>query len=215
MPPAKSGIADYSAVLVDHLRQGAEVDVVDAPRPGFDPAAFDAVLYQIGNNGYHDYVYETAVAHPGIVVLHESNLHHLLTDLTIRRQDWDGYVEACAFDGGAAARAFAERVRRLEVGPDYEGVPMLRRLLESAKAVIVHSRAVESDVRGAGFNGPIARIPHGAWLPDGHRLDFRQRLGLDESTPLIGVFGFLKPYNASPKASAPCAASSASAPTPK
>ncbi len=194
MPPAKSGIADYSAVLVDHLRQGAAVDVVDAPRPGFDPAAYDAVIYQIGNNGYHDFVYETAVAHPGIVVLHESNLHHLIADLTIRRQDWDGYVEACAFDGGPDARAFAERVRRLEVGPDYEGVPMLRRLLQSAKAVIVHSRAVESDVRRAGFHGPIARIPHGAWLPDGHRLDFRQRLGLDESTPLIGVFGFLKPY---------------------
>lgn len=194
MPPAKSGIADYSAVLVDHLRHGAEVDVFEAARPGFDASAYDAVIYQIGNNGYHDYVYETAVAQPGIVVLHESNLHHLMTDLTIRRKDWDGYVEACAYDGGPAARAFAERVRRLEVGPDYEGVPMLRRLLERSKAVIVHSRAVENDVRRAGFNGPVARIPHGAWLPDGDRLGFRERLGLDESTPLIGIFGFLKPY---------------------
>jgi len=194
MPPAKSGIADYSAVLVDHLREGAEVDLVTGARPGFDAAAYDAVVYQIGNNGYHDFVYETAVAQPGIVVLHESNLHHLLTDLTIRREDWDGYVEACAYDGGVEARAFAERVRRLEVGPDYEGVPMLRRLLERAKAVVVHSRAVEADVRRAGFTGPVARIPHGAWLPDGDRMGYRERLGLDEKTPLIGVFGFLKPY---------------------
>ncbi|MFN0100634.1 MAG: methyltransferase domain-containing protein [Bryobacteraceae bacterium] len=194
MPPAKSGIADYSAVLVEHLRKGADVDVVPGSRPGFDSRAYDAAIYQIGNNGYHDYVYEMAVAHPGIVVLHESNLHHLVTDLTIRREDWDGYVEACAYDGGEAARAFAERVRRLEVGPDYEGVPMLRRLLDTAKAVVVHSRAVEADVRRAGFTGPVARIPHGAWLPDGDRMGFRDRLGLDERTPLIGVFGFLKPY---------------------
>lgn len=194
MPPAKSGIADYSAVLIEHLRAGAEVDAVTGARTDFDPAAYGAVVYQIGNNGYHGFVYETAVAHPGIVVLHESNLHHLLTDLTIRREDWDGYVEACGYDGGDAARAFAERVRRLEVGPDYEGVPMLRRLLERAKAVVVHSRAVEADVRRAGFSGPVARIPHGAWLPDGDRLGFRDRLGLDEQTPLIGIFGFLKPY---------------------
>lgn len=194
MPPAKSGIADYSAVLVEHLRLGADVEVHAAAKPGFDAAAYDAAIYQIGNNGYHDFVYETAVAHPGIVVLHESNLHHLITDITIRRENWDAYVEACAHDGGETARAFAERVRRLEVGPDYGGVPMLRRLLERAKAVVVHSRVVEDDVRRAGFTGPVARIPHGAWLPDGDRLGFRDKLGLDETTPLIGVFGFLKPY---------------------
>lgn len=194
MPPAKSGIADYSAVLVEYLRQGAEVDAVTAARPGFDASRYDAVVYQIGNNGHHDYVYEAALAHPGIVVLHESNLHHLVTDLTIRRDDWDGYVEACGYDGGPGALAFAERVRKLEVGPDYDGVRMLRRLLERAKAVVVHSRAVEEDVRKSGFAGPVARIPHGAWLPDGDRMGFRDRLGLDEKTPLIGVFGFLKPY---------------------
>jgi len=194
MPPAKSGIADYSAVLVEYLRQGAEVDAVTAARPGFDASRYDAVVYQIGNNGHHDYVYEAALAHPGIVVLHESNLHHLVTDLTIRRDDWDGYVEACGYDGGPAALAFAERVRKLEIGPDYDGVRMLRRLLERAKAVVVHSRAVEEDVRKSGFAGPVARIAHGAWLPDGDRMGFRDRLGLDEKTPLIGVFGFLKPY---------------------
>jgi len=194
MPPAKSGIADYSAVLVEHLRAVAHVDVFEAGNSKFDAKAYEAVVYQIGNNGYHDFVYEAAVKDPGIVVMHESNLHHLVTDLTIRREDWDGYVAACAYDGGSAAQAYAERVRRLEVGPDYEGVPMLRKLLERSKAVVAHSRAVEADVRRAGFTGPVARIPHGAWLPDGDRMGFRARLGLDETVPLIGVFGFLKPY---------------------
>jgi glycosyltransferase involved in cell wall biosynthesis/SAM-dependent methyltransferase len=194
MPPAKSGIADYSAVLVEHLRQLSEVELIPEARPGFRAADYDAAIYQIGNNGYHGFVYEMALAEPGIVVLHESNLHHLLTDLTIGREDWDGYVEACGYDGGPGAREFAERVRRLEVGPDYEGVPMLRRLLERARAVIVHSRVVEADVRRAGYSGPVARIPHGAWLPDGDRMGYRERLGLDERTPLVGVFGFLKPY---------------------
>ena len=29
---------------------------------------------------------------------------------------------------------------------------------------------------------------------DGDRLEYRTRLSLSEATPLIGIFGFLKPY---------------------
>jgi glycosyltransferase involved in cell wall biosynthesis len=126
--------------------------------------------------------------------MHESNLHHLMTEITIRRADWDAYVLECEYAGGAVARAFAERVRNLEVGPDYEGLPMTRRLLEGARGVIVHSRYMEQEIRSAGYAGPLAVIPHGAWIPPGDRNGFRERLGLDESVPLIGIFGYLKPY---------------------
>ena len=69
------------------------------------------------------------------------------------------------------------RVRALEVGPDYDGVPMLRRLLNASRGVIVHSHYVERDVRNAGFEGPVAVIPHGAWIPEADRLGYRHRLG--------------------------------------
>src|SRR6185295_7155369 len=142
----------------------------------------------------HAFVYETALKHPGIVVMHESNLHHLMTDLTIKRGDWDAYVRECEFDGGPEALAFAERVRRLEVGPDYEGVPMTRRILEASRGVVVHSRFMQDEMRTAKYAGPCAVIPHGAWIPQADRNGFRHKLGLDELTPLIGVFGYLKPY---------------------
>jgi SAM-dependent methyltransferase len=58
----------------------------------------------------------------------------------------------------------------------------------------VHSGCVESELRAAGFAGPVARIPHGAWIPEASRPDYRACLGIDEVTPLIGIFGFLKPY---------------------
>lgn len=194
LPPARSGIADYSEALVEALRPLVDLEVFSSGSQSFNPGAFDALLYQIGNNGCHDFVYETALRHPGVVVLHESNLHHLIADLTIRRGDWEAYVRECEYNGGAAARDYAERVRRLETGPDYEGVPMLRRLLESARGVVVHSRFMESAVRAAGFRGPVRVIPHGAWLPVADRNGYRHKLGLDELTPLIGIFGFLKPY---------------------
>ena len=124
-----------------------ELEIFPRAARHFDAARFDIALYQVGNNGCHDFVYETALRHPGVVVMHESNLHHLMADLTIRRGDWDAYVRECEYQGGAAAREFAERVRKLEVGPDYEGLPMTRRLLESARGVIVHSEFMEAEVR--------------------------------------------------------------------
>jgi glycosyltransferase involved in cell wall biosynthesis/SAM-dependent methyltransferase len=194
LPPERSGIADYSEALLDPLRHLAQVEVFSSAGQPFDAERFDIALYQMGNNGCHSFVYESALRHPGVVVMHESNLHHLLTEITIRRADWDAYVRECEYAGGETARAFAERVRNLEVGPDYEGLPMTRRLLESARGVIVHSRYMEKEIRSAGFAGPLAVIPHGAWIPPGDRNGYRERLGLDESVPLVGIFGYLKPY---------------------
>jgi glycosyltransferase involved in cell wall biosynthesis/SAM-dependent methyltransferase len=194
LPPARSGIADYSEALVESLRPLVDLDIVSGGGNGFDPAKADIAVYQVGNNAHHDFVYEAALKHPGVVVMHESNLHHLMTDLTIRRNDWDAYVTECEYDGGPAARAYALRVRALEVGPDYDGVRMTRRLLESARGVIVHSRYMRDEMRAAGYTGPVAVIPHGAWIPPIDRMAYRHRLGLDETIPLIGVFGFLKPY---------------------
>jgi glycosyltransferase involved in cell wall biosynthesis/SAM-dependent methyltransferase len=195
LPPARSGIADYSVALLDELRKLVDVQVFASRPPAFNPADFDVTLYQVGNNGFHDFCYEMALDHPGVVVVHEANLHHLIADITIKRGDWDAYMRAVEQEGGGPeTMAHARRVRGLEVGPDYEGLPMLRRLLAGSKAAIVHSGCVESELRGAGFSGPVARIPHGAWIPDASRFEFRDRLGIDETAPLIGIFGFLKPY---------------------
>ncbi|HLK62661.1 MAG TPA: glycosyltransferase [Bryobacteraceae bacterium] len=194
LPPARSGIADYSEALIESLKPLVDLEVIFSAAQKADPGDFDIALYQVGNNSWHDFVYEAALRHPGVVVMHESNLHHLIADITIKRGDWDAYVRECEYQGGEPAREFAERVRKLEVGPDYEGVPMTRRLLEKARGVVVHSHFMEAEVRAAGFAGPIAVIPHGAWIPETDRNAWRHRLGLDEITPLIGIFGFLKPY---------------------
>ncbi|MCS7025300.1 MAG: glycosyltransferase [Bryobacteraceae bacterium] len=193
LPPAKSGIADYSAALLEELRKLLDVVVISDPDTPVPP--HDLALYQIGNNEHHLHAYQSALEQPGVVVLHEANLHHLICDLTIRRNDWDAYVAEAEYNGGPAARAHAEQVRAQKVGPDYEGVPMLRRLLERSKAAIVHSRFVERQLRNSGFQKPVAVIPHGGWLPTiSRRMDFRCRLGLSEDALLVGIFGFLKPY---------------------
>ena len=194
LPPAKSGIADYSAALLDPMRGLAHIETfAEAPRD-FNAAGFDVCLYQLGNNPHHTFAYEAAREHPGVLVLHEANLHHLIADLTIRRNNWSAYLKEVEFNAGAEALAYAKRyVETLERGPDYE-IPMLRSIVNRARGVIVHSRAVRDEVRAQGYSGPIAVIPHGAWIASTDRMAYRARLGLDERTPLVGIFGFLKPY---------------------
>jgi glycosyltransferase involved in cell wall biosynthesis/SAM-dependent methyltransferase len=194
LPPARSGIADYSAALLDELRKLADVEVFSSKPAQFDAAAFDVILYQIGNNSYHDFCYEMALEHPGVVVVHEANLHHLIADITIKRGDWEAYMRVLGEEGGPPALEYAKRVRALEIPPDYEGVPMLRGLMARSKGAVVHSGCVEAELRSAGFSGPVARIQHGAWIPEANRHNYRSLLGVDEVTPLIGIFGFLKPY---------------------
>ena len=73
LPPARSGVADYAAELLAALRQHAPVDVVEEPRPGYDNA-----IYHIGNNPLHLAAYRAALQQPGVAVLHDAVLHHLL-----------------------------------------------------------------------------------------------------------------------------------------
>jgi glycosyltransferase involved in cell wall biosynthesis/SAM-dependent methyltransferase len=202
LPPTKSGIADYSDAVLEPLRKIAEVETFTELPAAFDPARYDVTLYQLGNNPHHTFVYEMARKYPGVVVMHEANLHHLIADLTIRRGDWDEYLREVEANAGAEALAYAKRhVKTLERGPDYE-IAMIRSILAKSRAAIAHSAAVEGELRAHGFTGPVGRIPHGAWVGngisagavEGDRMKYRSQLGLDETTPLIGIFGFLKPY---------------------
>jgi len=209
--PARSGISDYSETLLPELAKHARIEAfvdgsyepegfgpgVDIPirdHREFNPAEFDETLYQFGNNPYHVYIYDQALRHPGVALMHEFNMHHLFADVTIKRDDWDGYMAGVAYEGDEADVEYSLRVRELEVGPDYEGLPMNRRILEASKAALVHSRFMAGKLRENAPNLPIVQIPHGAWIPEVNRHQFRDKLGLDETNPLIGVFGFLKPY---------------------
>src|SRR6266481_9328128 len=151
LPPTKSGIADYSSAVLEHLTRFAQVDTFTQKPAKFDASQYEAIVYQLGNNPHHTFAYEMAMEHPGTVVMHEANLHHLIADLTIKRGDWDAYLREVEYNGGAGALAHALRVRALETGPDYEGVAMTRRILESARGVIVHSQFMVDEVRRAGF----------------------------------------------------------------
>ena len=173
MPPSKSGIADYSEALAGEMKKLTRLTVFQSAA-GFQPNDYDVALYHLGNNPWHDFAYETALRQPGVVVMHEANLHHLIADLTIKRGDWDAYLAECELNGGAKALEYAKtRVRTLQTGPDYEGLAMTRRLLDASRGLVVHSEFVRGRCgsrgspdrwrpfrTGRGFPGPTG-MPRG------------------------------------------------------
>ena len=221
LSPKPSGIADYSESLLSHL--AARVDCLDVFIEDYAPslefarkgvrilhhrefegrhrnASYDRVLYQMGNNPYHGYIYDQALRVPGVLVLHEFNLHHLLAAVTISRQDWEGYFRELEYNAGQDA---VQRARQAQTGHrqlEYDSIAMNRRLLERSRGAIVHSDYVGELVRQAGFQLPLRKICHGVDLEALDVAEARKKtaqlsgLPLNEATPLLGIFGFLKSY---------------------
>ena len=86
LPPARSGVAHYSAMILPALRRTMHVDAFD-DTPDALLSAYDGVIYQLGNNPHHEFVYGQAVKTPGVIVLHDVVLHHLIVEMTLARGD--------------------------------------------------------------------------------------------------------------------------------
>src|SRR5438034_1221725 len=105
LPPSRSGIADYSRLLLPALRQ--RVDVVVAERGKRAPDA-DVALYHVGNDpDAHGWIVDALRRRPGVVVLHEFVLHHLISGITLGRGDPRAYFDAMERDLGVAGRLLA------------------------------------------------------------------------------------------------------------
>jgi glycosyltransferase involved in cell wall biosynthesis len=188
LPPARSGIADYSALLLPALRE--RVDVVVAERGKRAPAA-DVAVYHVGNDpDAHGWILDALRERPGVVVLHEYVLHHLIAGTTIGRGDARGYLDAMERELGVAGRLLAlgvlDNLLPLLWETQPERFPLSGVVLDSARGLIVHSHYVAERARAAGYEGRLWRIPHPVWPP----VDAEPATDV-AGDPLIGCFGFL------------------------
>jgi len=189
LPPSRSGVADYSALLLPELEKRIDVVVARPGRFRRAPKA-DLSLYHVGNDPEaHGWIARELAARPGVVVLHEFVLHHLVAGLTLARGDARGYLDAMERGHGLAGRLLAYGVIDNRIPPLWEtrpeAFPLAGDVLLDATALIVHSEFVEERARAAGYDRPIRRIPHPAWaLPAVAPADV-------EGSPLFGCFGHL------------------------
>jgi glycosyltransferase involved in cell wall biosynthesis len=188
LPPSRSGIADYSALLLPALRE--RIDVVVA-EPGKRAPAADVALYHVGNDpDAHGWIVDALGKRPGLVVLHEYVLHHLIAGITIGRRNGRAYLDAMERELGVAGRLLGlgvlDNLLPLLWETQPERFPLAGPVLDRAHGVVVHSRYVAERVRTAGYDGPLWRIPHPAWP-----MSAVEPAADVAGDPLIGCFGFL------------------------
>ncbi len=187
MPPERTGIADYSALLVPALQQRIEVEVArrGSKRP---PRGADLCVYHVGNNPEaHGWIVGSLRRTPGLVVLHDFVLHHLVAGLTIGRRDGHGYLDAMEREGGVVGRLLAHGVLDKRIPPLWESrpedFPLSGEVLGTATALVVHSAYVRSRARHAGYERDVTVIPHPAFpVPVFPRASVT-------GDPLVGAFG--------------------------
>jgi glycosyltransferase involved in cell wall biosynthesis len=196
--PAKgssSGVADYADTLRPALQRLGPIES--------GPANADIHLYHLGNNRLHEAIYQRALAVPGVAVLHDAVLHHFM----LGRLSHEEYVAEWVFNYGEWRRDLGEQLwrdrARAAVEPRYFQFPMLRRIAERSRCVIVHNpgAAAIAAEHGAARVHVIPHFCEQAEAPeaaDGAR--FRQQLGIEQGATLFGMFGYLR----EPKRVLPC-----------
>jgi glycosyltransferase involved in cell wall biosynthesis len=201
LPPERSGIADYSAMLLPELKNRVDVDVVRRGRRWARRArSGDVALYHVGNDPeHHSWIVEELRRRPGVVVLHDFVLHHLIAGMTVGRRDANGYLDAMQREAGAVGRMLAHGVIDGLLPALWERraheFPLTGEILSSATGVIVHSRYVERRVRDQGYAGRVWRIPLAAWPMPREVSD----AGLPGDRLVVASFGHLNPAKRVPQ----------------
>lgn len=193
MPPARSGVADYSAALLRALAPLGPVKV-NAREAA---AGIDVALYHLGNNALHGEIYGQALETPGVAVLHDAVLHHFFLGGGDERQYIAEFVYNYGHWSEDLARELWRRRARSAADPEYFRYPMIKRVAERSQAVIVHNPRAAALVHEHVLGATVHEIPHLFALPpdlppQSAVVRWRAGLGISPRTFLAGVFGHLR-----------------------
>ena len=215
IPPAKSGVADYTADLLPALANHYDLTVIDTtpevlrngnnaqqfhPRYGEqlrdlswfmeNAAAFDRILYQLGNSGFHCGMQKALERFPGVVVLHDFYLGHYLWWEQEFEQSKVAF-EAFHREHGLFALASATHDSEAAILK----YPVNRATFIHSKAVVVHStyaKSLAEKWHGTQVLDKTQVVPFVEPLAENtSRSSARTRLGLQPDDFVVCSFGYI------------------------
>jgi glycosyltransferase involved in cell wall biosynthesis len=170
---------------------------------------YDLVVYQIGNETCHDYMWAYLVRYPGLVVLHDGQLHQARARALLARGRVDDYRAELTFchpdvpPGAARVGAIGW------LGTLQYFWPMLRVPVTAARAVAVHNAWLAAELREGcpdvpvevvrmGVADPLASKPLGAaarseTVAPGDPAALRARYRIPPDAVLFAIIGRLTP----------------------
>lgn len=214
LSPQKSGVVDYSEKeLLPFLSKYADIDIFidNTYNPSnteiikkfnvhkydeFDERVndYDMCVYQLGNNPLHEYIYNTILKYPGLVVLNDIFLHGLLWNRTIAKGIKQKYIEEFEYCYGENGRKIAESAIRYKSYPDFE-YPLLKRIIDNSIGVITHSEYAKRTVLKECPKAIVKTIN----LPveENNCNNFNESVvgfDFDQETIIVSSFGYIFPH---------------------
>lgn len=218
LPPARSGIAQYNRELLPSLATSHQVDAfVDGPPQSFrspdDSIAvfsafdflwknrerpYDLVVYQLGNAPCHDYMWAYLVRYPGLVVLHDGQLHHARGRMLLQQYQPrpDDYRREFWFNHPDARKGVAELGVMGLLGSLTYLWPMVRIAVEASRCVLVHNEWLAGELAEAHPQVPVQVVEMGVPAPQPRpdaRSRIRSRYGIPDATVVLTSFGKITP----------------------
>lgn len=225
LPPVRSGIAAYNAELLPELAPSHQIDVYTAEGPGVDLGAgwraegmpaglqlasahdfvwrhdrdpYDLVVYQLGNASCHDFMWPYLPRYPGLVVLHDGQLHHERSRALLSRGRTDDYRAEFRYNHPGAPPQLPELVISTLGGALYYLYPMLRWVLRTARLAAVHGDGLASRLSEEYPGVAVHPLRFGTADPLGEvaaaaALAVRKRHEVPERAVLLAAFGLLTP----------------------
>lgn len=216
LPPQRSGIATYATELLTELTAHADIELVAAqdevrmpPSLAHLPvrsaawfldhgAAYDQVLYQLGNSPLHSHMFALMARHPGVVVLHDFFLGGALVHAQMSGAAPHAWLDALFHAHGYLAVRASEAAAANGQGQVHKDWPGSLPVIEGATRTIVHSqhaRQLAADWYGPGATRRIDVIPHPRTPPASvDRAGARAALGIAPDCFLVCSFGFVAPH---------------------
>jgi hypothetical protein len=177
LPPARSGIADYSSELLPYLAKYADVTLFAATPHEVDTNLikdfpilpiqdypgkrwqYEVPLYQMGNSSHHEAIYQMFLRYPGIVTLHDYSLHHFISHRTSGQNHFSGYLRELGYALGQQGLELARQIKLGNKLHQLFDVPLNKRLLDLSLGLIVHSRYAQKLVQSQKSSVPVIVIP--------------------------------------------------------
>ena len=176
LPPAKTDIANYTCRVMAHLTRFADVQLAypdgqpavagaGVPISSLSPRdlnAADYCIYNLGNDTrFHDQIARCAIAHPGIVVLHDRSLHEFFLRHFNNGPARDSYLTHMVRWYGGAGFAAALDVRKGLIRPSAltARFPLFEPAVDRAMGVICHNPHVADEVRARFPKLPVLDLP--------------------------------------------------------
>lgn len=212
-PPVKSGIARYNAELLPLLRASFEIEAfVDGPPDAVVPPhgirafnafdfswkhsqrPYDLVVYQLGNAPCHDYMWAYLTRYPGLVVMHDGQLHHARGRMLLERRHprKDAYRSELRFNHPEAPPDIAELGIAGLLGSLTYLWPMRRTVIETSRGIVVHNASLAESMRESHPGASIDVVEMGVSSPrvleDARRV-IRQRHAIPDDAVVFVAFG--------------------------